>query len=169
MRTNYIKSTTHNENSLDYRHRLQKCRGRSRIKFLSISCCLKTSPLVESVGQAGHQGDGEGDGLGCNPVKPHLGSRFIKKRKVQCSDLTPLLLPSVAVCPEKRAHPWKAPPPETEKSTTTLEAATAAVNLRSVGGGKLQTPAAWLMAASSAARLPALGFTMKYLETIYPS
>ena len=81
MRTNYIKSTTHNENSLDYRHGLQKCRGRSRIKFLSISCCLKTSPLVESVGQAGHQGDGEGDGLGCNPVKPHLGIRFIKKEK----------------------------------------------------------------------------------------
>jgi len=84
------------------------------------------------------------------------------------SSLTPLLLPSVAVCPEKRAHPWKAPPPETEKSTTTLEAATAAVNLRSVGGGKLQTPAAWLMAASSAARLPALGFTMKYLVGFDP-
>merc|ERR1719430_1790725 len=54
-----------------HRHGLQKCRGRSRIKFLSISCCLKTSPLVEGVGQAGHQGDGEGDGLGCNPIKPH--------------------------------------------------------------------------------------------------
>merc|ERR1719403_460965 len=52
-----------------HRHGLQKFRGRSRIKFLSISCCLKASPLVESVSQAGHQGEGEG--LGCNPVKPH--------------------------------------------------------------------------------------------------
>ena len=74
--------------------------------------------------------------------------------------LTPLLLPSVVVCPEKSAQPWKAPLPETEKRTITLlEAATAAESLRSVGGGKLQTPEAWLIAASNAARLPALGFT----------
>ena len=53
----------------------------------------------------------------------------------------------------------------TEKRTMTLlEAATAADSLRSVGGGKLQTPEAWLIAASKAAGLPALGFTIKYLK-----
>ena len=105
--------------------------------------------------------------MGGNPVEPHLNGfpcKFHFKSQ-SLSRLTPLLLPSVVVWPEKSAHPWKAPPPETEKRTMTLlEAATAADSLRSVGGGKLQTPEAWLIAASKAARLPALGFTMKYLK-----
>ena len=101
-------------------------------------------------------------GLQSSQASPSVGfhANAILRYNIKVFTLTPLLLPSVVVCPEKSAQPWKAPLPETEKRTMTLlEAATAAESLRSVGGGKLQTPEAWLIAASNAAKLPALGFT----------